>query len=313
MTPKTKNTKMSDTSNEDPKSAESKNVGTSGVTQRRPKKVRVSTDHVRELSDMRKFNLKVPTFSSDDPELWFALLEAQFENYEITEDSAKYNSVISNLDIVYAKTVKDIIINPPVTGRYEKVKSELIRRLTASHEKKVRQLLTHEELGDRKASQFLRHLQDLAGPSVPEEFLRTIWSNRLPRNIQTVLTSQPTHSLEQLADLADRIQEISISPDVAAASLSSNGSDSSPGPCSEIAELRKMVERLAIKLDEHTRSSRTTDRSRSFDRQVSRSGSRSASNYRRYPICWYHEKFGSRAHKCQKPCDYKAGNDTGSR
>ncbi|KAJ8737944.1 hypothetical protein PYW08_000539 [Mythimna loreyi] len=64
--------------------------------------------------------------------------------------------------------------------RYEKLKTELVRRLSASQERKVKQLLMHEELGDRKTSQFLRNLQGLAGPAVPEDFVRTIWSSRLP-------------------------------------------------------------------------------------------------------------------------------------
>lgn len=37
--------------------------------------------------------------------------------------------------------MKDIIINPPITNQYKTIKSELIRRHTASHEKKVRQVL----------------------------------------------------------------------------------------------------------------------------------------------------------------------------
>jgi hypothetical protein len=32
----------------------------------------------------------------------------------------------------------------------------------------------HEEMGDRKPSQFLRHLKSLA-PEVPDDFLRSIW------------------------------------------------------------------------------------------------------------------------------------------
>jgi hypothetical protein len=39
-------------------------------------------------------------------------------------------------------------------------------------EQRIRQLLTLE-MGDRKLSQFLRHLRDLA-PDVPEDFLHTI-------------------------------------------------------------------------------------------------------------------------------------------
>ncbi|XP_046976336.1 uncharacterized protein LOC124542427 [Vanessa cardui] len=147
--------------------------------------------------EVQKLNLKVPPFSPEDPEILFALLEGQFENFNITDDKVMFNNVISNLDIQHAKSVKDIIINPPSANRYEKIKNEPIRRLSASHELKIKQLLTHEELGDRKPSQFLRHLQDLTGPSVPADFIRTIWSNRLPNNIQTVLASQPTHSLEQ--------------------------------------------------------------------------------------------------------------------
>lgn len=291
---------------------------TRNVTTRRTKTKRVSMDPDPQTSfDVRKLNFKVPTFSPDDPEIWFALLEGQFENFGITDDHAKFNQVITNLDIVHAKAVKDIIVNPPARHRYDKVKFELIKRLTASHENKVRQLLTHEELGDRKASQFLRHLQDLAGPDVPEEFLRSIWSNRLPPSIQTVLASQSSQRLEDLAELADRIQEITSQPQLAATSAQvvETGSTGTGSTVSgEIAELRKMVEHLALKLDEHTRRSRHPRRTNPPQRRRSnsRSSTRSASMYRRFPICWYHSKFASRAHKCQKPCDYKSGNAAGN-
>ncbi|XP_063838255.1 uncharacterized protein LOC135087418 [Ostrinia nubilalis] len=293
--------------------SESSNTETQkgGVTERKKIK-RVSTDGSEKKSvDYLKLNLKVPTFSPDDPEIWFALLEGQFNNFGITDDFMKFNNVITNLDIHHAKTVKDIIVNPPDTNRYNKIKSELIKRLTASHEKKVKQLLTYEELGDRTASQFLRHLLDLAGPDVPQEFVRSIWTNRLPKQIQTVLTTQPTHSLEQLADLADRIQEIT-GPGCHVATTSKPTASSSNASNSEIAELRMMVERLESKMDQYSRASRPQNRSRPQQRQPSsRSQSRSSSDYNRHPVCWYHWKYGSKARKCQKPCDYKAGNDVG--
>jgi hypothetical protein len=64
-----------------------------------------------------------------------------------------------------------------------------------SREQVIRQLLTLEEMGDRKPSQFLRHLRGLA-PDMPEEFLYTIWSRRLPPNIQTILAGQQECSLD---------------------------------------------------------------------------------------------------------------------
>lgn len=292
-------------SSDSAKSAKSQTY--SHVTTRKVRKGYGPTD--RDNSEQRKCKIKVPPFSPEDPELWFALLEGQFQSNDVTDDVAKFIHVTNNLDLQYAKAVKDVIINPPARNRYDKIKTELIKRLSASHEKKVKQLLTHEELGDRKPSQFLRHLQDLAGPSVPDDFLKSIWSNRLPHNIQTVLASQPSHSLEQLADLADRIQELT-SPHVASASSSrpqvSHQSD-------EIAELKKMVQILTIKLDEHTRAScSSTNRARPRDRRRSQSRQRSRSNskYRKYPICWYHANFGIKARKCIKPCDYKPSENS---
>ncbi|GBP34514.1 hypothetical protein EVAR_29911_1 [Eumeta japonica] len=74
-----------------------------------------------------------------------------------------------------------------------------------SKERKLKQLLMHEELGDRKPSQFLRHLQGLAGPDISNDLLITIWTSRLPQNIQTVIAGQTAPTLELLADLADRV------------------------------------------------------------------------------------------------------------
>lgn len=284
---------------------------------RRSPRVRVPTEqNQRTSSDVMRANFKVPPFSPDEPEIWFALLEGQFDNFGITDDHAKYTHVITNIDLQHAKAVKDIIVNPPPQERYTKIKTELIRRLSASHENKVRQLLTHEVLGDRKPSQFLRHLQDLAGPSVPEDFIRTIWSNRLPQSLQTILVSQPTHSLEQLADLADRVQEVTTpaAHNVASASTAYPGSSHSSDTRSEIAELRKMVERLELKLDRQSRTShQPNSRSRPRRRSVSRPRSRSNSSYKKYPVCWYHSKFGDDAQNCAKPCNYKAGNAKSNR
>ncbi|CAH2099424.1 unnamed protein product [Euphydryas editha] len=260
--------------------------------------------------DICRVGVRIPPFWPEEPEIWFAQVEGQFAISGITSDTTRFNYVIRHLDPQYSKEVKDIIIAPPVENKYERLKFELIKRLTASKEKKVQQLLMHEELGDRKPSQFLRHLQSLAGSEVPEDFIRTIWSSRLPSNIQALIASQPSTTLEALADLADRVQDI-VSP------IRQVATTSSPAiPCSsqetmslEIAELKEAVKNLTLQLNHRGRDSRP--RYRSHER--SRSSSRSSSNYRKFPRCWYHFNFGSKAIKCVKPCDYaKSGNTQGN-
>lgn len=110
-------------------------------------------------SEVGKVSVRVPPFWPEEPEIWFAQVEGQFSISGITNDATKFNYVISQLDNKFSREVKDVILNPPACDKYGKLKTELIKRLTASNEKKLKQLLMHEELGDRKPSQFLRHLK----------------------------------------------------------------------------------------------------------------------------------------------------------
>lgn len=252
--------------------------------------------------DICRIGVRPPPFWPEEPAVWFAQLEGNFALAGIKDDETKYYYVQSTLEHRYAAEVKDIILSPPAKGKYEKIKSELIKRLSTTRAKQVQQLMVHEELGDRRPAQFLRHLQHLAGPNVPEEFILSMWTSRLPNNIQTAIASQPNMSLQELADLADRVFDIvPASPQVAAAQAHTPMLDA----------IAKQLEALT----QRVKSISTRGRSSRSKSQNDRSSSttRSESNYRRFPTCWFHFKFGKKATKCLKPCDYKQGNSQGSR
>lgn len=103
--------------------------------------------------------------------------------------------------------VRDVLLAPPSAGAYVTLKSELIRRLSISQERKTQQILEREELGDRKPSQFLRHMRSLGGSCLTETLLRTLWLGRLPSNIQAILATQKETPLDKVAELAVAIQE----------------------------------------------------------------------------------------------------------
>jgi len=137
---------------------------------------------------LNRVGIRVPPFWPEKPASRFAQIEGQFALANVTQDATKFYYVISHLDNKYAAEVEDVITNPPPTCRYER--AELIRHLSLAEEQRVRQLLMHEEMGDRRPTQFLRHLRTLAGLSVPSNFLRTLWTNRLPPNIQDIIATQ---------------------------------------------------------------------------------------------------------------------------
>ncbi|XP_063634838.1 uncharacterized protein LOC134805470 [Cydia splendana] len=151
--------------------------------------------------------IRLPPFWPDDPEVWFGQAEAQFHVSGIKDDATKFYCVVAQLDHRYAKEIKGIIKNPPATDKYPKLKAELTKYLCVSRQQQITQVLSNEELGDRKPSQFLHHLQHLADGGMNDEFMKSMWMKRLPTHVQPILISQASASLEELADLADRICE----------------------------------------------------------------------------------------------------------
>ena len=80
--------------------------------------------------------------------------------------------MVSQLNQQQVAEVEGINNSPPEQELYDRLKAELVRRLPTSRKQRVRQLLSHEEMRNRKPSQFLRYPKTLV-PDVPDDFFRT--------------------------------------------------------------------------------------------------------------------------------------------
>jgi hypothetical protein len=161
-------------------------------------------------AEISRVAVRLPPFWAERSNVWFAQAEAQFSLAGVNSEKTKFYYLISQLDHRYATEVEDKT-SPPERDPYTTLRTELIRRLSSSREQRIHQLLTLEEMGDRKPSQFLRHLRSLA-PDVPDDFLRSICSSRLPTDVQAILAGQHEDSLDDAARSAERISQISLQP-----------------------------------------------------------------------------------------------------
>lgn len=159
----------------------------------------------REINSNEFRLLKLPTFWHKQPKLWFAQLESEFLVFRIRSEDIKYNTVIRHLDEQALVAVSEIVENPPETNKYLHLKNLLINRFTDSEEKRLRQLLAGIELNDKKPSELLREIKQLAGGSISENILHSIWLQRLPARIQATLAVVEDSPLVKLAELADKI------------------------------------------------------------------------------------------------------------
>ncbi|GFX52833.1 retrovirus-related Pol polyprotein from transposon opus [Trichonephila clavipes] len=241
--------------------------------------------------------VKIPPFNFNDPQLWFSTCERTFAlgvPKAITDTFTKFNYIVSNLPPEAAAIVRDLIITPD--DPYGAIKAQLIQRTGESSQQEIRKLLTGEELGDRKPSELLRTMnRRAASHNVPKELMLKLFLQQLPTAVQTILASITPITVEKVAEVADRILEVST-PTV---SLSTNAIASS----SENRILQE-IERLHKRIDDLTMKERRTPERRNSSRPRNRSRNRSFSCSRE-SCCWYHKKFQERAKKCIPPCSYK--------
>lgn len=248
---------------------------------------------------------KMPTFSKHNIKLFFVQLDSAFTLNKIDDEKMKYNYLVNILDTDILSSVSDLIFTPPPDQPFTTLKNKLLNIFENSIAQNTKALLQELTLGDQKPSVLLRKMRDLASGQVTDDFLKNLWLQRLPSNIQTVLAVSGDE-LDKLAILADKVSEISPSHnDNTIAALSDSN---------EIKILRLQVSELSKKLDALT-TSFAENRSRSPHRR--RKGSfhrnRSFSKDHRYNVCYYHARFGSQARKCTAPCSFsQTGNDTGA-
>ena len=251
--------------------------------------------------------LKLPPFWPKDPELWFAQIESQFSTRGITVSKTKFDHIVASLSPEFATEVRDLLLHPPAETPYEVLKAELTKRTTASEQRRIKELLSaDEELGDRTPSQVLRHIQQLLGgmaETVDPTLLRELFLQRLPSNVRMVLTpSAGALSLDQLAQLADRIVEASPTPTIAATDTHLHSQLTA-----QVTELTKRLDQLTSQMScAISNLSKRNTRSPSPGRRRRRPSTSSENGSQ--PLCWYHRTFGDNAQKCQPPCQ-KSGND----
>lgn len=243
-------------------------------------------------------SVKAPPFWKANPALWFCQLESQFETSRISLDKTKYHTAVTAIDSSILSQVSDIVLNPPTENLYLNLKTKLLERFADSDESRLKKLLTGLVLGDKRPSQLLREMKELAGNGLGAEALKSLWLQRLPSQCQAIL-SISEDDIDRLATMADKIINVYISE---ASAISQNAEGLTEHDLfSQIENLTKRVSELSSDLQKYKRSE---SRSRSKNRSQTHSKSRSYSQSKRVDLCWYHAKFADKANKCIKPCSY---------
>lgn len=245
-------------------------------------------------------SVRVPPFRRANVALWFCQLEAQFETSRISSDKTKYNTVVASIESSVLTQVSDIVLNPPDENLYVNLKTKILERFADSNQSRLKKVLNDLTLGDRKPSQLLREMRELAGDSFSNEVLKSLWMQRLPTQMQVIL-SVSSEELNTLAEMADKISDVSCFEICSSSSLDKLSNRDVLKP----SDLIERIDDLAKQVSEIGRS-RSKSRSFSKPKFHNRSHSRSDGAKIKGRFCWYHFNFGKKALKCVKPCTFSS-------
>lgn len=154
--------------------------------------------------------VRAPPFWKENPALWFRQLESQFFMNGIVSSETKFHIAVAALDTEIINQVSDVVMHPPTANlMYESLKSRLQERFAESEERRFKKMLNKIEMGDKKPSRLWREMRELAGAGIRDDFLLSLWLQRLPAQIQAIL-STADGDVTRLLTMADRIHEVVI-------------------------------------------------------------------------------------------------------
>ncbi|GFU41446.1 uncharacterized protein NPIL_459501, partial [Nephila pilipes] len=194
-------------------------------------------------------------------------LETQFANSGISQDATKYNIVVAALDENVLDFVVDILSNPPENEKYDTLKKALLNRFTDTGESRLKKLLTDLKLGDKRPSDILRQMKSLAGNSISDEVIKSLWLQRLPQQTQAILTIS-NDTLDKITEMANKIITVYSSSEICQATkVGSLPNSASSSDRNKLDVLQADIAALTKKFDEFSRNTTSRSKSRGNDRR----------------------------------------------
>ena len=110
-----------------------------------------SSSPLGRQSQRRAMNLpkfRIATFYASDVELWFNQIETQFALHQINDDDERYSLTCAALSGEIASDVRDVLLQPFRSNKYDSLKAILIERRGLTTPESVNKVISGEKIGN---------------------------------------------------------------------------------------------------------------------------------------------------------------------
>jgi hypothetical protein len=219
-------------------------------------------------------SLKLPSFWSAQPKIWFQQAEAQFAIRGIVAQQTKYFYVVGALDQEIAGRLIDFLETPPTEDQYTAIKTRLLEIFGLRRRDCAAKLLHMDSLGDRLPSVLMDDMLGLLDGHQPCLLFEQLFLERLPPMLRLQLSDADFADPRKVAQRADALWQVHINSNNIAT-------------CGRQAEEQALMCKVAA-------PRRPAWRPLSAPAQVSDNPD----------WCFFHNNFGDKARKCREPCSF---------
>ena len=261
-------------------------------------------------------HFKLPTFSTVDAAVWFRRAEVQFRLRRVRSSHTQADHVLAAIpDTIFTQMSTWLDAKGDDAIEYQDLKAFLLQKFSPSAERHVQMILdlSNQPLGDQRPSDALTEMRSLCrlppddtGTSAKIDVLLALWLRRLPTPVRSAITNFASYDDDDLAKHADSLLDAHAAANPPAITAAAS---TVPPDEDDVDDNRTNDTIAAASTAQHFNASR-----RHFNRPVAQTPhprsqqntSSTPSSFRKSSStsrsCYYHERFGPTAKKCQHPC-----------
>jgi hypothetical protein len=246
--------------------------------------------------------VRLPDFHADSPQSWFTNLDSQFATANITQSITKFHWAVAKLPFSLNPTIQPLADDPTaVADPYGKLKELLLESYGLTEEQRTSKWLDYPMCGSETRPSVLWDNLTALRPKTLEEAQVALFIRKLPRHISAMIN---TKSFDTPKDMIRRCNQLwATQTPEEAASAAAAAAAATAGPWQH-SSLRNAQARRSP--SPHRRKTPGGDRTADPPARRRRSPTPGAAKGGRNDgLCFYHSRFGNKAHKCERGCTYQ--------
>lgn len=153
-------------------------------------------------------DMPIPAYQHGDAKAFFALMDLTFATYQVTDAAKQFLYAMQALT-PELRTLAASITNAEEDNKYSALKKLVIETTETPEKDRIQQLLSQATMGSRRPSEYLQHLNKLAGDEGEQagrsSIVRAIWFKNLPADMQPIVAGSKGDTITELAETADKI------------------------------------------------------------------------------------------------------------